>query len=122
VNGWEFLDQPDEKKTIAMAMDWAPPGHYWFFYPLLGRWLQNDIAYVSAKYKWEVPTWFDRGLLRGDDFSIWLYNLRRKKVDYILVRTPWSIELRWMQRYQDKFQLIFSDKNCKIFKFTGERA
>jgi hypothetical protein len=122
VNGWEFLDQPDEKKTIAMTIGWSPPGHRWFFYPLLGRWLQNDIVYISAKYKWEVPTWFHRGLLRGDDFSIWLYNLRRKKVDYILVRTPWPIELRWMQRYQDKFQLIFSDKNCKIFKFTGERA
>ena len=122
VNGWEFLDQPDEKNIIAMTMGWAPPGGKWFFYPLLGRWLQNDIVYISAKYKWEVPTWLHQGMLRGDDFSIWLYNVKRKKVDYILVQTPWPIELRWMLRHVEKFQLVFSDKNCKIFKYTGERT
>ena len=120
VNAWEFLDRTDEKKTVAMAIDWKPPGHHWFFYPLLGRWLQNDIVYISAKYKWEVPTWLHRGLLRGNDFSIWLHNVRGKKVDYILVQTPWPIELRWMQRYQDKFKLVFSDRDCKIFKYEGE--
>jgi len=120
VNGWEFLDQPDEKKTIALTMGWEPPGHQWFFYPLLGRHLQNDISYISAKRKWEGPTWLDRGLLRGDDFSIWLFNLTKKKVDYILVAKPWPIELRWMLRYHDKFQLVFDDRNCKIFKYIGE--
>ncbi|KPJ61857.1 MAG: hypothetical protein AMJ42_00720 [Deltaproteobacteria bacterium DG_8] len=122
VNAWEFLDQPATKTTIALAIGWEPPGHKWFFYPLLGRWLQNDIVYISAKYKWEVPTWLDRGLLRGDDFSIWVHNLRRKKVDYILVQKPWPVELRWMLRHQDKFQLVFDDRNCKIFKYTGERT
>jgi len=84
VNGWEFLDQPDIKKTVAMTMDWQPPGHAWFFYPLLGRRLQNEIVYVSAKHEWEVPTWVDRGLLRGYSLSIWLHNLKRKKVDISL--------------------------------------
>jgi hypothetical protein len=122
VNGWEFLDQPDEKKTIAITMDWEPPGGKWLFYPLLGRWFQNDIVYVSAKYKWEVPTWLHRGMLRGNDFSIWLYNLKRKKVDYILVQTPWPIELNWMLKHPDEFQLMFFDKNFKIFKYTGEES
>jgi hypothetical protein len=127
VKGWEFLDQPDKKKTIALTMGWKPPGGNWFFYPLLGKWLQNDIVYISAKHKWEVPTWFDRGMIRGDDFSIWFYNLRRKKVDYIFVQTivqqtPWPIELRWMLRHQDKFQLVFSDRRFKIFKYTGGGA
>lgn len=115
INGWKFLDQPDEKKTIAMAVD----RNTWFFYPLLGRWLQNDIVYISGKYQREVPTWLNRGLLKGDDFSIWLYNLKRNKVDYIFVVEPWLIELEWMLRYPDEFQLVFSDKNCKIFKYTG---
>jgi len=122
VKGWEFLDQPDEKNTIALTIDWNPPGHHWFFYPLLGRWLQNDIIYISAKHKWEVPTWLHRGLLRGNDFSIWLYNLKKKKVDYIMVQTPWPIELNWMLKHPDEFQLVFSDKNCKIFKFSEEEA
>ena len=54
VNAWEFLDHPDGSKTIAMTMGWEPPGDHWFFYPLLGRWLQNDIVYISAKYGGEI--------------------------------------------------------------------
>ena len=122
VNGWEFLDQHDGKKTIAMTMDWEPPGHKWFYYPLLGKWLQNDIAYISAKHKQEVPTRIHRGLLRGDDFSIWLRNLKRENVDYILVQKPWPIELRWMLYYKEKFQLVFIDNNCRIFKYTGKKT
>jgi len=101
-------------------MDWKPPGTKFFFYPLMGRWLQNDITYISAKYKWEVPTWLHRGLLGGNDFSIWLYNLKRKEVDYIFVQEPWPIELTWMLHNQDKFLLVFSDLNCKIFKYLKE--
>lgn len=120
VDGWEFLDQPDVKKTIAMSIGWAAPGHKWFFYPLLGRWLQNDVVYISAKYKWDAPIWLHRGLLRGNSRSTWLQNLKRKKVDCILVAKPWPIELRWMLSDQDAFQLVFSDQECKIFKYLGE--
>jgi len=120
VDGWEFLDQPDDKKTIAMSIGWAAPGHKWFFYPLLGRWLQNDVVYISAKYKWDAPIWLHRGLLRGQSRSTWLHNIKRKKVDCILVAKPWPIELRWMLSDQDAFQLVFSDQECKIFKYLGE--
>ena len=122
MNGWEFLDQSDDEKTIAMTKGWDPPGHNWFFYPLLGRWLQNDIVYISTKYKWEVPAWLHQGLLRGNDSSIWFYNLNAKKVDYILVAKPWPIELNWIKLYEDKFQLMFSNENCKIFKHTEKGA
>jgi hypothetical protein len=121
-NGWEFLDRPDEKKTIALTMDWSPPGHRWFFYPLMGRRLQNDIVYISAKYKWEVPAWLHKGMLRGDDFSVWLSNLEQKNVDYIFVMRPWPIELKWMEQHTDEFQLVFLDPRYKIFKYTGGNA
>ena len=120
VDAWDFLDKEGEKKTIAMARGWKPESHEWFFYPLLGRHLQNDIVYVSAKYKWETPTWLDRGLLRGNDFSIWIDNLKKKNVDYILVVEPWPNELTWIGRYPDKFQLVFTARKFKIFKYRGE--
>ena len=120
-NGWEFLDQPDDdKKTIALAMNWRPPGHRWFFYPLLGRWLQNDIVYISAKYKWEVPAWLHKGILRGNDLSIWLSNIERNKVDYIFVMKPWPEPLKWMERNKNKFQLVFSQYDYKIYRYTDE--
>jgi hypothetical protein len=121
VNGWEFLDNPREKKTIALAMDWAAPGHNWFFYPLLGRWLQNDVVYLSAKYKEAVPVRLHRGMLRGDELSVWLYNLEKEKVDYILARTPWPIEVRWMENRKDTFELVVSDAAFKIFRYRGDK-
>lgn len=119
VDGWEFVDRPDQKKTIALAMNWNPPGHRWFFYPLMGRWLQNDILYISAKYKWEVPAWLHKGMLRGKDLSVWLANIERNKVDYFFVVNPWPIELQWMLRRKDDFQIVFSDRDCKIFDYRG---
>lgn len=122
VAAWDFLDKEGVKKVIAMARGWQPESHEWFFYPLLGRHLQNDIVYVSAKYKWETPTWLDRGLLRGNDFSIWIANLKREKVDYILVVEPWPKELTWMGRHPDKFQLVFTSYKFRIFQYLGKTA
>jgi hypothetical protein len=120
VSAWEFLDKPDENRTVAMARGWKVESHEWFFYPLLGRHLQNDIVYISAKDKGETPTRLDRGLLRGENFSIWIDNLKRKKVDYLLVVEPWPIELTWMYEYPNDFQLVFSEKQFKIFKYRDK--
>ena len=132
VDGWEFLDWPGEKKTIAVTLAWDPPGHKWILYPLLGRRLQNDIVYVSARYKWDVPTWLNRGELRGDDAAIWRFNLKTKNVDYVVVADPiaypflksqkeltqglWPIELGWMEKDPGTFKHVFEDRYCKIFQ------
>jgi hypothetical protein len=118
VNAWEFLDKPDEKKIIAMAWDINNIPTY---YPLFGKWLQNDITYISTKHKWEGPTRFDRGKLREDDFKIWLYNLERKKVDYILVLEPWPIEFKWIVRRKE-FKLVLDHRKFKIFRYTGKNT
>ncbi len=122
VGAWDFLDRPDDPKTIALAMDPATPLGYWLFYPLMGRHLQNDVAYVSAKNKWDVPAWVDRGMLRGNDYSVWLYNLKRLRVDYIMLAAPWPLEYSWMSTHKDAFDLIFSDSRCKIYRFAGDRS
>jgi len=122
IDSWEFLDRANEKKTIALTIGWQPPGHKWFFYPLLGKHLQNDIVYISAKHKGEIPTWVDRGLLRGNSIEVWLHNIKRKKVDYIFVAEPWPIELSWIVHLQNKFQLVFSGNGCRIFKYTEKAA
>ncbi len=122
VDAWDFLDKKGESNIVAMARGWQPESHIWFFYPLLGKHLQNDIVYVSAKYKGETPTWLDRGLLRGEDFSIWLANLKRKKVDYILIVEPWPIELTWVRRYPEKFKLVFLSEKFRIFQYLRDEA
>jgi hypothetical protein len=120
VNGWEFIDRMDEHKVIAFTRGYKQPNHEWFFYPLLGRRLQNDITYLSALHKWEVPTWADKGMLRGIDPDIWFYNLKKKKVDYIFVQDPWPVELGWINKHMDDFALKYIDRYCRIYKYTGK--
>jgi hypothetical protein len=120
VCAWEYLDHPGSPKTIALAMDPATPMGRWLFYPLLGKRLQNDIVYLSAQYKWEVPPWMDRGILRGNDSEVWYYNLKKQKVDYIFVQEPWPVEVRWIISRTDDFALMFSDRYCRIYKYIGE--
>ena len=119
VNAWEFLDKPGEKKTIVMTSELA--GN-WLFYPLFGRWLQNEIAYVSAKHKSGVPTRYGQASLREKNFSIWRHNLDKEKVDYILAKQPWSIELNWMLSRKNMFKPVFSDRKFRIFKYLTNGA
>ena len=118
IDGWEFVDQPGEHKTIALASTWEPPGTKWFFYPLMGRWLQNDVTYASAKYEWDVPAWLHRGMLEGKDVSIWLHNLKRKKVDHVFLQKPFGVEEKWIQDRRNEFIPLFRDSQCAVFKYT----
>ncbi len=120
VNGWEFLDQPNRGKRIALSVGWDPPGHIWFFYPLMGRRLQNEVLYVSPKYVREVPAWLHKNILRGDDARLWLNGIREEKVDFVFVAQPWPQELTWMEADPETFRLVFSTKQCKIFKHSRE--
>lgn len=122
VAAWKLLDTPDEKKTIALTKGWDPLLHTWFFYPLMGSRLQNDIMYLSAKYRDAAPTRFDRGSLRGNDISIWRENVRQNNVDYILAQKPWPIELGWMTDSSDEFLLIAEDKKWKIFRCRTNKS
>jgi hypothetical protein len=120
VGGWEFIDNLDEHKVIAFSRGYAQPNHEWFFYPLMGSRLQNDVIYLSALNKWDVPTWVDQGMLRGDDPKIWLYNLKQQKVDHVFIQEPWPIEMSWIMSRKDDFELIYTDRYCRIYKYTGQ--
>jgi len=117
-SAWEFLDQPGSQKNIAVSVGWDPPGHIWFFYPLMGRRLQNQVLYVSAKYRHAVPAWFHQNMLRGDDAELWLSNLQHKNIDYVFVAEPWPKEVAWMEGNQDSFHIIFSDQHSRVYKYT----
>jgi hypothetical protein len=86
----------------------------------MGSRLQNDVIYLSALNKWDVPTWVDQGMLRGDDPKIWLYNLKQQKVDHVFIQEPWPIEMSWIMSRKDDFELIYTDRYCRIYKYTGQ--
>ncbi|HPD17678.1 MAG TPA: glycosyltransferase family 39 protein [Planctomycetota bacterium] len=49
VKGWAFCDEPQKPKTIALASYEPKLGHHWYFYPLMGRRLQNRVVYVPPE-------------------------------------------------------------------------
>jgi hypothetical protein len=116
VDGWEFLDSPEHKKTVALAVDAKPWEHCWLFYPLLGRSLQNDAVYVSTQHKWDVPAWLEGESHKRSDEALWLNNLTKQSVDYVFVFSK-PIELVWIRKYKDLFQIVFDAKEYKIFAY-----
>ena len=46
VDGWEYCDQPDHPRRIALAAGWEYRGQNFFFYPLVGSRLQNTVVYI----------------------------------------------------------------------------
>jgi 4-amino-4-deoxy-L-arabinose transferase-like glycosyltransferase len=122
VEGWKWCDDPDHPQRIALTTGWGYAGHNWFFYPLLGRRLQNDVVYVSINRRDEPPTSADRGLLRETaNFDVWVENLRRKKVDLIFAQRPAPIELRWMRAHPELFEPVKQGVEYWIYRFRSGR-
>jgi len=65
-----------------------------------------------------VPVWLHRGLLEGDDFSIWKHNLKRHNVNYVFLQKPFGIEGEWVHTRRNEFEPLFWDFKCGVFKYT----
>jgi len=111
--GWAFCDEPREPKTIALVSFEPLAGHHWFFYPLMGRRLQNTVLYVPA----------DR---QADDAAAWLEALRESQVTHLFVQlsifpdkpgdTGEPHEMAWIRARPDLFRL--ADEGCYYSVFT----
>ncbi len=121
VDGWHWCDNPNQPLTIALTTGWKNPGHHWFFYPLMGRTLQNRIVYASINRKGISPTHIDQGLLREKgDFNIWIENLNAQDVDLIFIQEPWPLELQWILSTPQYFKLEFKGDSFYIYRFLPE--
>jgi hypothetical protein len=120
VEGWRYCDRPEHPRRIALAAGWAHRGQNWFFYPLLGRRLQNTVVHVPAKYP-------ERSLQPGSDvppddsFShAWLQELHRENVDTVFVQEPWPIEESWMRKNSDAFTLLKAGDGFRVYGVAAQ--
>jgi hypothetical protein len=121
VAGWAFCDDPRESKTIAFTSYEPSFGHHWFFYPLMGRRLQNRVVYVPT----DRPVG-GQGSLAGPDEACWLDNLRRVAATHVFVqlnptvatadpaREP--VEMRWIKGRPELFEGISSGDHYRVYK------
>jgi len=112
--GWAFCDDSKASKAIALVSYERTVGHDWFFYPLMGRRLQNRVLYVSAD---------GRG---GPDFGVWSEGLRRAAVTHLFVQLNPTlppgdprgrpVEMAWVEARPDAFSLLDSGVYYRVYR------
>jgi len=110
VDGWAFCDKLEPGRVVALASFSPGFGDHWFFYPLMGRRLQNVVRYVPA----------------GDDSATWMSNLRAAGTTHVFVqlnpefplddRRREPQETDWIRLRPDGFKLVHQDANCRIYE------
>jgi hypothetical protein len=133
--GWAFCDRPEQPKTIALAGSrvWFD----WFFYPLMGRRLQNRVLYCPTEHLlsdcWEphpieprhAPPLPGAPAPAPPDPAVWLANLRHAGVSHVFVQlregrdtlgADIPHELGWLQARPDGFRLVLSDEGFRIYQ------
>ncbi len=126
VDGWKRCDDPGQPKTIALTTGWDPGGN-WFFYPLMGRRLQNRVVYCGIDRKGIFSSRVKHEAAEANgDFDAWLYNLRLQKVDLIFIQKTsvpvpkqWPIEAEWVFKNPGFFNLEYEGNTFRIYKFSG---
>ncbi|MCM8807091.1 MAG: hypothetical protein NC926_03920 [Candidatus Omnitrophica bacterium] len=121
---WEFIQRNSGKgKNIAYV------GSF-FIYPIYGDKIQNNLFYQSInsidtlpifKYRKKIkfPDENVENLYRNNpNFNLWLYGLKKKKVEWILVKKDKDyIEKRWIEENPELFRCIFSNSYAEIYEF-----
>jgi hypothetical protein len=122
VKGWAFCDDPQETKTIALASYEPDFGHHWFFYPLMGRRLQNRVVYVPAD-----PT--KGGIVHCLDFGTWKADLEQVGVTHVFVqlnpdlplddRRREPVEMGWIRARPDVFALLDQGDHYRVYRILS---
>jgi len=115
---WKLVDNPSRPITIAVTAGWARYGLNWYLYPLMGRRLQNHVAYISPAQLGELPS-YAPGLdsFKRVEASIWINRIREAKVDMIFVIMPPPPELAWIEDNPGIFKLLQESEDYRIYEF-----
>ncbi len=120
--GWKWLnDHTGEGARIAYTGRSE-------FYPLYGRGLKNSVFYISINAKEVSPYNEPDGLCRkAKDFSAWIENLRKAKIEYLFSALPcfqnrevedpakFLIEDDWAAGHPEFFKLLFKNSLVHIY-------
>ncbi len=112
--GWAFCDDPAEPKIIALSSYDPNFGHHWFFYPLMGRRLQNRVIYIPQG---DSMFWFIRRATAGvTHLFVQLHPALpvgaagREPVEMVLIRA-----------HPDLFKLVDQGDHYRIYKVVSPR-
>ena len=115
VSGWSFVDRPGSPAVIALTAGWHDAGENWFFYPLMGRRLQNTVTYVPLSRAGQIgsPDFVRR---ENGRFSEWTDELRARRITMVFVQAPWPVEDDWMRERPDLFALRQGGNSVRVYE------
>lgn len=123
LRAWQFCDQPSRPRRIAFTAGWDGTGHNWFWYPLMGRYLQNVVTYVPVTRDGTVIDYARaEQLAEQADFRSWLGNLLQQRVDTIVCLPPEPVESQWLRRHGDLFVRLAGDDQAGVYELVTENA
>lgn len=120
---WRSCDRPRDPSRTAFTAGWNGTGHNWFWYPLLGRHLQNAVTYVPITADGRVIDYArTEEIAKSADFRGWLGNLLEERIDIVVCFPPETPESKWMQQYESVFLQIAGDEQVGVYELLRDRA
>jgi hypothetical protein len=115
VHGWQYCDGLAPNSKLALTAGWSDAGQNYFFYPLMGSHLQNEVTYVPIDPS--VPPGSEAYVRRiPGDPSRWIGEIRQQRVTHVFVQSPWPTEDSWMRDHSEIFTLVASDKGFHLYQ------
>ncbi len=95
--GWALCDDPATPRRIAFSTGWyKDQGYQWYWAPLLGRRLQNDLTYVPITTDGSIVEYDDPTAITAKAGpEAWLRRLSERRIDTLVFFPPFPPEHAW---------------------------
>jgi hypothetical protein len=119
--GWQYCDSLGTPRTIALAGGWRDAGQNYFWYPLLGSRLQNDVVYVPLS-RGAAPGSADYVRREHGVPDEWIAGLAERRVDLVFVQAPWPVEDEWMRERTEAFSPVSQGEGYRVYAVRSSPA
>ncbi|HSB64538.1 MAG TPA: hypothetical protein VLJ18_10255 [Thermoanaerobaculia bacterium] len=119
---WRRLDDGVPRR-LAVAAGWNGVGDNWYWYPLFGEYLQNDVVYVTPTEDGSIVDYrLGPELRRKAAFDAWIRRLVERRVDVVvLLAPPPPNESLWAKERSDLFAPLAVSRDARSAAFTFDR-
>ena len=103
---WTICDDPAAPRRIGFSTGWYKnQGYKWYWAPLLGRKLQNDLTYVPITTDGSIVEYDDAVAVAAKaDPEAWLRRLSELRIDTLVFFPPFPPEHAWVIARPDLFR------------------
>lgn len=122
---WRRLDDGVPRR-LAVAAGWNGVSDNWYWYPLFGERLQNEVVYVTPTRDGSIVDYrLGPELRRKSLFDAWTRRLVERRIDVVvLLAPPPDVESPWVKSHPELFTALVVSKDGRnaAFEFHREAA